>query len=195
MTTLKTGPRAAKHLDVRLRKIRSFKTSALKSDLPKSAPPKTVVAAVRTPDGKSSLKSIVPYGLVIASLTFSTAAMASEAYAKTAKHIAPVHAITHVARHAPPAQQPDFVAQFFQGMFGGGAPVKVSRGSAAASDWVDVSSPDNSAEEATDAQAASDAELLANQQMNDQMALNASMQAAEQQNEAAQAAAIQAEQN
>jgi hypothetical protein len=201
MTTLKatspkTASRTVKHFDIRLRKIRSFKTSALKSSLPKSASPKIVVAAVRTHGNKSVLKSIVPYGLVVASLTFGTAATASEAHAKAAKHVAPAHAITHVARHAAPAQQPDFVAQFFQGLFGGGAPVKVSGGSAAES----TATPDrvdtvDSASAATDAQAASDAELLANQQMNDEMALNASMQAAEQQNEAAQAAAIQAQQN
>ena len=186
--TLKNSPLAAKHLDVRLRKIRSFKTSSLKTQ-----PPKSVLATARTPNTKSFVKSIVPCGLVIASLALSGGAMATEAHAKTAK---PAHVITHVARrHVAPAQQPDFVAQFFQGLFGGGAPVKASRGSAATSDWVDVPSPDNSAAANTDAQAASDAEVQAIQQMNDQNALNASMQAAEQQNEAAQAAAIQTEIN
>jgi hypothetical protein len=189
--TLKNSPLAAKHLDVRLRKIRSFKTSSLKTQ-----PPKSVLATARTPNAKSFVKSIVPCGLVIASLALSGGAMATEAHAKTAKHITPAHAITHVVRrHLAPAQQPDFVAQFFQGLFGGGAPVKASRGSATTSDWVDVPSPDNSAAANTDAQAASDAAVQAIQQMNDQNALNASMQAAEQQNEAAQAAAIQTEIN
>ncbi len=159
-----------------------------------------MLATVGKPNTKSFVKSIVPYGLVIASLALSGGAMATEAHAKTAKHVTPAHAVTHVVRrHVAPAQQPDFVAQFFQGLFGGGAPVKVSRGSGAesatTSDWVDVPSPDNSAAANTDAQAASDAEVQAIQQMNDQNALNASMQAAEQQNEAAQAAAIQTEIN
>jgi hypothetical protein len=197
MNLLKTGSFTTRHLNVRLRKIRSLKTNSLQSK-----PPKIVLATARTPNTKSFVKSIVPCGLVIASLALSGGAMATEAHAKTAKpaHVAHAHVITHVARrHVAPAQQPDFVAQFFQGLFGGGAPVKVSRGSgvqsATTSDWVDVPSPDNSAAANTDAQAASDAEVQAIQQMNDQNALNASMQAAEQQNEAAQAAAIQAEQN
>jgi hypothetical protein len=197
MNLLKTGSFTTRHLNVRLRKIRSLKTNSLQSQ-----PPKIVLATARTPNTKSFVKSIVPCGLVIASLALSGGAMATEAHAKTAKpaHVAHAHVITHVARrHVAPAQQPDFVAQFFQGLFGGGAPVKVSRGSgvqsATTSDWVDVPSPDNSAAANTDAQAASDAEVQAIQQMNDQNALNASMQAAEQQNEAAQAAAIQAEQN
>ena len=197
MNLLKTGSFTTRHLNVRLRKIRSLKTNSLQSK-----PPKIVLATARTPNTKSFVKSIVPCGLVIASLALSGGAMATEAHAKTAKpaHVAHAHVITHVARrHVAPAQQPDFVAQFFQGLFGGGAPVKVSRGSgvqsATTSDWVDVPSPDNSAAANTDAQAASDAAVQAIQQMNDQNALNASMQAAEQQNEAAQAAAIQAEQN
>jgi hypothetical protein len=197
MNLLKTGSFTTRHLNVRLRKIRSLKTNSLQSK-----PPKIVLATARTPNTKSFVKSIVPCGLVIASLALSGGTMATEAHAKTAKpaHVAHAHVITHVARrHVAPAQQPDFVAQFFQGLFGGGAPVKVSRGSgvqsATTSDWVDVPSPDNSAAANTDAQAASDAEVQAIQQMNDQNALNASMQAAEQQNEAAQAAAIQAEQN
>jgi hypothetical protein len=191
MNTLKTGSLAARHLNFRLQKIRSLKTISLKSK-----PPKIVLAIARTPNTKSFIKSVVPYGLVIASLALSGGAMATEAHAKTVK---PAHVVTHVARrHVMPAQQPDFVAQFFQGLFGGG-PVRVSRGSAAGSaatsDWVDVPSPDNSAAANTDAQAASDAEVQAIQQMDDTNALNASMAAAEQQNEAAQAAAIQAEQN
>jgi hypothetical protein len=188
--SLKTGSLASRHIDVRLRKIRSLKTSSLKTN-----PPKMALATARVP--KSFVKSIVPYGLVIASLALSGGAMATEAHAKTAK---PAHVVTHVVRrHVMPAQQPDFVAQFFQGLFGGGGPVRVSRGSAAGSaatsDWVDVPSPDNSAAANTDAQAASDAEVQAIQQMDDTNALNASMAAAEQQNEAAQAAAIQTEIN
>ena len=205
MNSLKTNSRkigslTTGHLDVRLRKIRSLKTSSLQSDLPKSAPPQTVVATVGTPNTKSFVKSIVPCGLVIASLALSGGAMATEAHAKTAKHVTHTHAIAHVARRqAAPVQQPDLFVQFFQGLFGGGGPVRVSRGSAAGSaatsDWVDVPSPDNSAAANTDAQAASDAEVQAIQQMDDTNAMNASMAAAEQQNDAAQAAAIQTEIN
>ncbi len=194
MTTLKTGPLAAKHLDVRLRKIRSFKTSSLKTQ-----PPKIVLATVRAP--KPFLKSIVPYGLVIASLALCTGATATAAQAKTAQH--PAHAVTHAVRQRVPAQQPDFVAQFFQGLFGGrGVPVRASRGAPDESTtWVESPSYDNSAADAAnaqtaaDTQAASDAEVQAIQQMNDTNAMNASMAAAEQQNEAAQAAAIQTEIN
>src|SRR5580704_8100544 len=127
MNLLKTGSFTTRHLNVRLRKIRSLKTNSLQSK-----PPKIVLATARTPNTKSFVKSIVPCGLVIASLALSGGAMATEAHAKTAKpaHVAHAHVITHVARrHVAPAQQPDFVAQFFQGLFGGGAPVKVSRGS------------------------------------------------------------------
>jgi hypothetical protein len=189
----KTGSFTTKHLNVRLQKIRSLKTSSATA-----RPPKTVPAMARSSNTKSLVKSIVPYGLVIASLALSGGAMATEAHAKAAKpaHVAHAHVITHVARrHVAPTQQPDFVAQFFQGLFGGGAPVKASRGSATTSNWVDVPSPDNSAADNTNAQAIVDAGVQAIQQMNDQNALNASMQAAEQQNEAAQAAAIQTEIN
>src|SRR5580704_1483527 len=113
MNLLKTGSFTTRHLNVRLRKIRSLKTSSLKSK-----PPKIVLATARTPNTKSFIKSVVPYGLVIASLALSGGAMATEAHAKTAK---PAHVITHAAthvarRHVMPAQQPDFVAQFFQGL-------------------------------------------------------------------------------
>ena len=191
---LKNSPLAAKHLDVRLRKIRSFKTSSLKTQ-----PPQTVVATARTPNTKSFVKSIVPCGLVIASLALSGGAMATEAHAKTAKpaHVAHAHVITHVARrHVAPAQQPDFVAQFFQGLFGGGGiAAKGARGAPDESTWVESPSYDNTSSAATDAQAASDAEVQAIQQMNDTNALNASMQAAEEQNDAANAATLQTEIN
>ena len=62
----------------------------------------------------------MPYGLVIASLVLS-GVTASEAHAEAMHKVAkPAHVVTHVARrHAVPAQQLDFVAQFFQGLFGG----------------------------------------------------------------------------
>jgi hypothetical protein len=173
--TRKTRSFTTTHFNARLRKIRSLKTSSLKSN-----PPTVILAAARTPTAKPFVKSILPYGLVIASLALSGGAMATEAHAKTAK---PAHAVTHVARRrAAPAQQPDFVAQFFQGLF-----------PSMEQPTYETSPPDNSA--AADAQAASDAEVQAIQQMNDTNALNASMAAAEQQNDAANAATLQTEIN
>jgi hypothetical protein len=193
MNSLKSRSLAARHVDVRLRKIRSLKTSSLKAK-----PPKIEPAAAKSPGTKWFVKSILPYGLVIASLALSGGAMAADAHAQT--NVKPAHVVTHVAarRHAMPAQQPDFAAQFFQGLFGGGVPVKASRGRSGESNWVEsptYDTPVDTSSVGTDAQAASDAEVQAIQQMNDTNALNASMQAAEQQNEAAQAAAIQTEIN
>ena len=118
------------------------------------------------------MKSIVPCGLVIASLALSGGAMATEAHAKTAK---PVHVITHVVRrHAAPAQQPDFVAQFFQGLFGGGCAgakfhAESTANSTATPDWVDVPRADNSgSSQYRRAGQRLDAEVQAIQQMNDQ---------------------------
>src|ERR1700733_12189847 len=81
--SLKTGSFTTRHLSVRLRKIRSLKPRALQSK-----PPKIVMAAARTPSTKPFVKSLLPYGLVIASLALSGGAMATEAHAKTAQ---PVH--------------------------------------------------------------------------------------------------------
>jgi hypothetical protein len=199
MTTLKaaspkTASRIAKHLDIRLRKIRSLKTSALQA-------PMIVTAAARVSHTKSSIKSIVPYSLVIASLVLSgitaSEAHAAAAHAKTAK---PARVVTHVVRRrAAPAQQIDPVAQFFQGLFGGAPVVRMARGRADEGDYVadsptyDTSAPvdDGAAAE----QAASDAEVQAIQQMNDENALTASMQAAEEQNDEANAATLQTEIN
>jgi len=102
MTTLKTSSSktaslTTKHLDVRLRKIRSLKTSALK--------PLKIVAAAKIPDPKPSIKSVVPYGLVIAALVLS-GTTASEAHAAPAhaKAAGPAHVVTRAARrHAVPA--------------------------------------------------------------------------------------------
>ncbi|HSZ68352.1 MAG TPA: hypothetical protein VK825_19265 [Xanthobacteraceae bacterium] len=196
MNSLKTNSRkigslTTGHLDVRLRKIRSLKTSSLQSKASK-----TILATARTPTTKPFVKSIA-YGLVIASLALSGGAMATEAHAKTAKHVTHTHAIAHVARRqAAPAQQPDLFVQFFQGLFGGGGiAAKGARGAPDESTWVESPSYDNTSSAATDAQAASDAEVQAIQQMNDTNALNASMQAAEEQNDAANAATLQTEIN
>jgi hypothetical protein len=73
-----------------------------------------------------------------------------------------------------------------------------SRRSSGSSDWspsYDTSSDVSVSSSATDAQAASDAENQAIQSMNDTNAMNASMAAAEQMNDAANAAAIQTEIN
>jgi hypothetical protein len=141
-------------------------------------------------------KSLITGGLLVASLALTgNAAMAR-----------PVH--RHVAPHAPVASYAapfgGDIGQIFQSMLGG-IPVqyqgvgrnamrtRLGRGSQGSydgsSDWspsYDTGSPtiDNS-----------NAEAQAIQSMNDENALNASMAAAEQQNEAAQAAAIQTEIN
>ncbi len=107
----------------------------------------------------------------------------------------------------PPRNQLNVdVAQFIRGMLGGG-PVPYANivrdvrgmggtGTYAGSDW---SSPTYDTSVTTpgadDAQAAADAENQAIQQMNDTNALNASMAAAEQQNDAANAATLQTEIN
>ena len=97
------------------------------------------------------------------------------------------------------------VTQFVRGMLGGGPvpyanlvrDVRGLRGSGGGSyDWSSSPSYDSSASAgcaSCDAQAASDAENQAIQQMNDTNALNASMAAAEQQNDAANAATLQTE--
>ena len=200
MTTLKTSSSKTasltnKPLDVRLQKIRSLKTSALK--------PLKIVAAAKIAGQKPPMKSIVPYGFVVAALMLS-GVTASEAHAAAA-HAKPAHAVTHVARrHAVPAQQIDPVAQIFQGFFGAPPIVRTARGRGGQgqaeqggydpSEW---STPDTSApvSSSNDAQAASDAEVQAIQQLNDENALNASMQAAEEQNDEANAATLQTEIN
>jgi hypothetical protein len=194
MKTLKaTSPKTAlpvKRLDIRLRKIRSLKTSALQ-------PPKIATVAARVSQPKPSIKSIVPYGLVVGTLILS-GTMASEANAAAlhTKTTKPAHAVTHVVRrHVVPARI-DPVAQFFQDPFGDAPIVRTARGHAgegyvADSPTYDTSTPVTN----NDAQAASDAEVQAMQQLNDENALNASMQAAEEQNDEANAATLQTEIN
>jgi hypothetical protein len=124
---------------------------------------------------------------------------AREAYAPAAQHLA--------ARTLPPRDQLNVdVAQFVRGMLGGG-PIPYAKlvrdvrgmrgtGTYAGSDYssptYDTSVPDSGA---ATAQAASDAENQAIQSMNDTNAMTASMAAAEQQNDAANAAALQTEIN
>jgi hypothetical protein len=154
------------------------------------------------------MKSLITTGVLIASLALTgSAAMAanSQGYKATARAHAPVHvAMPRIARNAPNAD----LGQFIQSMLGGGFPqysslirnamrgAPASRRSSGSYDWspsYDASSGASSA--ATDSQAASDAENQAIQSMNDTNALNASMAAAEQMNDAANAAAIQTEIN
>jgi hypothetical protein len=185
MTTLKTAsPKmaslATKHLDVRLRKIRSLKTSALK--------PLKIVAAAKIPKPRPSIKSVVPYGLVIAALMLSgvtaSEAHAVAAHAKTARS---AHAVTHVVRRAVPAQQVDPLAQFFQGLFGASPVVRTAHSRAGQgqteeggydpSEWssLDASPPvDNSAQQAADQASAMAA--MEEQQASDEM--NATIAAA-----------------
>jgi hypothetical protein len=186
----KSGFLTVKHLDIRLQKIRSLKTRMRK-------PLKIVQPAVRARQAKPSFKSIVPYGLVVASLVLS-GVTASEAHAAAvhAKAAKPAHVITHVAhRHVAPVQQPDRFAQFFQGLF---APpmAGAARGRAEQGEYVPSDSPTyDTSTPSDDSSAASDAEAQAIQQMNDENSLIQSMQAAQEQNDEANAATVQTEIN
>jgi len=148
------------------------------------------------------MKSLITTGVLIASLALGgNAAMAANLPThKTARVIPHARTVTRIAPRLPSGQFNADLGQFFQSMFGGG-PVQYSRlshRSAGSSDWspsYDSSPAVDTSSASTDAQAASDASNQAIQSMNDENALNASMAAAEQQNEAAQAAAIQTEIN
>jgi hypothetical protein len=122
-------------------------------------------------------------------------------------HVAHARPAAHyAARYRGPRNQLGFdIGQFIQGMLGGGpvpyanlmrdvARAHGSSGSSYSPSYdnspaIDVGSA------ARDSQAAADAENQAIQQMNDTNALNASMAAAEQQNDAANAATLQTEIN
>jgi hypothetical protein len=144
------------------------------------------------------MKSLMTTGLLAASLALSgNAAMAANT--ATNKHVsryAPM--ATHVTQRLPRDQFGADLGQFIQSIFGGGVPMRYARShpsyrSSGASESFDNSpSVDTSS---NDAPAASDAEVQAQQALNDENALNASTAAAEAQNEAAQAAAIQTEIN
>jgi len=150
------------------------------------------------------MTSLITRGILIASLTLAgNAAMAAttQVHQSVAPHAVHARAVGHVAARRPVAPQRVGVAQFIQGLFGGGWPVQVSRGSAAgsdSSDWMSSSTYDTSPpvdNGAQAAQAAADAESEAIQEMNDTNALTASMAAAEEQNDAANAATLQTEIN
>jgi hypothetical protein len=154
------------------------------------------------------MKSLITKAVLIASLALGgNAVMAANLPAhKTARAIPHARA---VAPRLPGGQFNADIGQFMQSMFGGEA-VQYSRltqnamrarpsyRSSGSSDWspsYDSSPPIDTSSAGTDAQAASDAANQAIQSMNNENALNASTAAAEAQNEAAQAAAIQTEIN
>lgn len=159
-------------------------------------------------------RSLLASGIVVASRTLAgNGAMAASAqvhHSSHVTHVAHARAAVHVAarRNQPRAQLDAGIAQFFQSMFGGGWPVQyyglvrtavasASHQSASSYDSptsYETSSPTTVDTSASD-QAASDAEVQAIQSMNDTNALNASMAAAEQQNDAANAATLQTEIN
>ena len=154
------------------------------------------------------MKSLITRAVLIASLALGgNAAMAANLPAhKYARVIPHAHA---VAPRLPGGQFNADIGQFMQSMFGGG-PAQYSRltqnamrarpsyRSSGSSNWspsYDSSPPIDTSSAGTDAQAASDAANQAMQSLNDENALNASTAAAEAQNDAAQAAAIQTEIN
>jgi hypothetical protein len=153
------------------------------------------------------MKSLITRAVLIVSLALTTnaAIAANPPHARAVLHPRPAAQIA--LRSGNPLNAG--IGQFIQSMLGGG-PVQysrpmqdalrapASRRSSGSSDWspsydTPSSVTDNSA--ALEAQTASDAENQAIQSMNDTMAQTASMAAAEQQNDAANAAALQTELN
>jgi hypothetical protein len=147
------------------------------------------------------MKSSITRAVVIASLALTgNAAMAANMPAhKYVSHISHAHAGVRVASRLPYGQPQADIGQFIQSMFGGGFPMQYSsRRARGSQDWspsYDSSPAIDTSSAGTDAQAASDAESQAIQSMNDTNALNASMAAAEAQNDAANAATLQTEIN
>jgi hypothetical protein len=154
-----------------------------------------------------AMKSLITRAVLIASLalTADAAMAANPSNARTVSHPRPAAQIVLRPRNPLNAD----IGQFIQSMLGGG-PVQYSRltqdamrarpshRSAGSADWspsYDSSPAIDSSSSNTDSQAASDAANQAIQSMNDENALNGSVAAAEAQNEAAQAAAIQTEIN
>jgi hypothetical protein len=154
-------------------------------------------------------KSIITTGIMVVSLVLGgNVAMAANVHAPAkAAHARPV---THVAGRTryPRSQVNGGVAQLIQGFFGGVLPPQYLgmvqsaerrgatgsyAGSADFSPTYDTSTPVDNTGPAT-AQAAAD-EDAAIQQMNDTNAMTASMAAAEQENDAANAATLQTEIN
>jgi hypothetical protein len=158
------------------------------------------------------MKTLITTAILAASLALiGTTAMAAPSPANPVPRYAQVQArapLHFAARTALlPSRLNGDVAQFVRGMLGGGPvpyanlvrDVRGLRGSSGGSyDYSSSPSYDNSAaasSAASDSQAASDAENQAITEMNDTNAMNASMAAAEQQNDAANAATLQTEIN
>jgi hypothetical protein len=141
------------------------------------------------------MKSLIARTVLIASLALAgNAAMAANT---------PAHKLvrTHAVGAAPslPYRQQADVGQFIQSMFGGWPmqySARPSRRAAGSQDWsTSYDSSPSIDSSGTDAQVASDAEAQAIQSANDSSALNASVAAAEAQNDAANAATLQTEIN
>src|SRR5579863_5736822 len=159
------------------------------------------------------MRALITTGMLAASLALiGTTAMAAPSQANPVPRYAQISQarapLQFAARRALPGGRLNVdVAQFVRGMLGGRRilyaalvrDVRGLRGSSGGSyDWSSSPSYDSSVSvgcASCDAQAASDAENQAIQQMNDTNALNASMAAAEQQNDAANAATLQTEIN
>jgi hypothetical protein len=160
------------------------------------------------------MKSLIVTGIFAASLALTgSAAMAAPTQSNPIPHAALVsHArpatFAAVPQTQPRAQLNADIGQFVQSMLiGGPVPyanlvrdvrnMSVSRGLSgqAESPSYDYSASPPASCASCDAQAASDQEVQEIQQMNDTNALTASMAAAEQENEAANAAALQTEIN
>lgn len=153
------------------------------------------------------MKSLITRAVLIASLALTTdAAMAANPpNPRTVTHARPAAQIALRPRNQLNAD----IGQFIQSMLGGGPAqysrlvqdalrAPASRRSSGSSDWspsYDYSSSVSASSAATESQAASDAENQAIQSMNDTNAQTASMAAAEQANDAANAATLQTELN
>jgi hypothetical protein len=160
------------------------------------------------------MRSLIPSGLIVASLVLTgSAAMAASTQAhQPAANVTHPRVAAHAVVHRQYARAPyNFdVGQFIQSMLGGPLPPQYaqivrnavresasrrSSGSYEYSPSYDNSPTVDSGSAAAESQAASDAENQAIEQMNDTNAMNASMAAAEQQNDAANAATLQTEIN
>ncbi|MGA2894131.1 MAG: hypothetical protein ABSE22_14780 [Xanthobacteraceae bacterium] len=158
------------------------------------------------------MKSLIASTMIFASLALAANAFAADNQANAATKMVHARVATHavakpvVTKHAVPrrtyavAPRPATLGQFIQGLFGGGFPLQVARGAGGRSDVTpsyDYSTPADTTPTFDAAQASVDAseENAAIQSMNDTNALNASMAAAEEQNDAANAATLQTEIN
>jgi hypothetical protein len=141
------------------------------------------------------MKSLITAGLLVTSLALTgNAAMAANATTHKYRH---TPAAARVAQHLPQDQFGAGLGQFIQSMFGCGLPVRYARSSrsnlssAASGGSESFNSPAAVDTSSNDEQAALNAQVQTQQALDSENALNASVAAAEAQNEAAQATAIQ----